>query len=115
MRFHHHFGGIGNQFPTGQTIFHAGMVHGNAVANRNRTDFKRYAAGSTNAFFNCLSNDIQMHMSGDDFVVAIDNADKRLFHIFPADADGMQQCPLPGALYSLFYHITSHFNAPLVR
>jgi hypothetical protein len=56
-----------------------------------------------------LGNSVQMYMSGDNRIVAINNTDKRLVHIIMADADCVEQSPLTGAFDTFLYNIASHF------
>ena len=66
------------------------MIHRDAVANRYRAHFKWNAAGGADTFFNRFGNDIQVHVPRNNLIVAVDNADERLFHVVPAHTAGMQ-------------------------
>jgi hypothetical protein len=47
----HHFNGVGDQFPAAQRVFHADVIHGDAVADADDTELHRGAAGHVNAGF----------------------------------------------------------------
>ena len=73
----HDFNGIGDDFPAGQRVFHAHMVHGNAVANANDTEFDGCSASHVNAGFNRFHNGVQVDVARDDVVGGIGNTDHR--------------------------------------
>jgi hypothetical protein len=52
------------------------MIHGNAVANTNRIHLERHAAGTADSFMHGTRNGIKMHVSRDDVIVAVDDADE---------------------------------------
>ena len=55
----HDFNRIGNDFATAQGVLHADMIHGNAVANPDGTEFDGRAARHVDAVFNRLGDGIR--------------------------------------------------------
>ena len=74
------FHGIGNQFPTGQAVFHPGVVHNNAIAHGNSINLKRNTSPLSYTRLRRLCNVTQVHMPGNNLAVAVDDTDKRLIH-----------------------------------
>jgi hypothetical protein len=50
-----------------------------------------------------------VHVTRDNLIVTVDNADERLFHVVTAHTACMQQRPLSGPLNTLLHYIASHF------
>ena len=67
----HHLDGIGDQFARAQRVFHAGMVHGQAVAHADSVKGKRDAAGVADAV---------LHRTGDGVQVDVNKAIFRADH-----------------------------------
>ena len=51
-------------------IFHAHMIHGDAVADADGAEFDRCSAGHVNAGLDGLDDFVQMGMAGNDLVLA---------------------------------------------
>ena len=75
MTIGHSFNGVSNQLTASQRVFHAIVAHSNTIANANGREFDGGTAGFQNTIFSCLSNGVQMHMAGDDFISGTANAD----------------------------------------
>ena len=102
MGFEHGFDGVGNDFPTGEGVFHSVVSHGDTVANTDGVENERNAASLPDAFLNELGNIIEMHMSRHDVHMGTDDGDEGFAEIFFIDAAGAEQtsvrCP-GGALF----------------
>ena len=79
------------QFTAGQAILHAGVIHGNTVADSDSIELKGHTAALAHAVLNRSGQFREVHMAGDDFGKAVDDTDKRLFHIGRRTAQGAQQ------------------------
>ena len=69
------FNAICYQFAACEGIFHAIVTHCDTVANTDSREFDRSTASFQDAVFNSLSDGVQVHMTGDDFVSCTANAD----------------------------------------
>ena len=69
MRNGHGLGGIGDQVTGDQGILHADMSHGNAVTHSNGREEHRIAAGFQNAHFHRIGNLVEVHVTGNNFIV----------------------------------------------
>lgn len=64
----HGFHAIGDEFTTGEGEFHAGMTHGDAVADSDGVEFEGYAASLADGFLDQVGDLVQVDVAGDYFV-----------------------------------------------
>jgi hypothetical protein len=84
------------------------MPHRNAVADRNRIEFKRDAAGLANGILDNLGDLVEVNMSGHYLAEAVGDSDKRLVDVGLSQAAGAKQAPVGRPLKAFFNRITSH-------
>ena len=109
------FNGIGNEFPAGQGVVHAGMVHGNAVTYADGGKFHGRAASHADSGFNRLYKGVQVHVTGNQFVGGVGNAHQGTFDLFIRKSHGFHQTSVGGPCRSFFGNVTSHpFVSPLI-
>ena len=104
----HGFGGVGDQIPCDQRVFHTHMPHGDTVADGDGGENDGGAASHGDAQLNGLNNLVQIHVAGDDFVVGADDADQGTIHLFVGDAQCVEQGAVGGALCTFGDGVTSH-------
>ncbi len=75
------FDAVGDEFARGQGILHAGVAHGDAVANGDGVEFHGDAAGVFDALLEEGADFIEVAVAGDEAFVRVANADERLFHV----------------------------------
>ena len=97
MRLRHELNGVGDVLTGREGIAHAGVSHGDAVADADGAELERDAAGQVYPFFDKLGEITQMKVTGNDLVPGIGDADKRPFEILVSHAQGVQEGPLGGA------------------
>ena len=77
----HGLGGVRDQIPCHQGVFHADMAHGNAVTDRNGRKYDGRSACHGNSHFYSLHNLVQVHMPRHDFIVGADDTDQRTIQL----------------------------------
>ena len=85
----HDLDGIGDELPGGQGVLHAGVVHGQAVADPDGAELKGDAAGVADAGLNRLGHRIQMGVTGDVIAFGVDHRHKGPLHLGLGDAQGV--------------------------
>ena len=108
----HQFNRIGNQLSTEHRHLHAHMPGGNAVADRNRREFKGGSAGLGNAQLDGLAKRLEMKMPGHQFVEGIDNGDKGFLQMFGVQPHGIKKGTMGGSIHPFGYHRTAQ-KAPV--
>ena len=103
------FRGIRDQISRDEGILHAGMTHGDAVADSDRGDQHRKAARLGHAQLDCFGDLVEVHMPGNDFIIRADHRNERLFHLFLRHAERIPQRSVRGLLKALLHCITSHY------
>ncbi len=84
----HGFDGISDDFTAGKRIFHAGVAHGDTVADGNRVEFKGYAAGVADGLFDHFGDLIEVDVAGDDLTKTVGYRNKWLVYICIFEAAG---------------------------
>ena len=105
----HGFDAVGDDLPAGQGILHAGVPHGNAVADADGVELKRDAAGLTDGLLNEVRHLVQVHVAWDDFIEGIADADEGLVEVAGLDeAGGPQEATVWRAFETRFDGIAIH-------
>ena len=97
----HGFGGISNQIAGDEGVLHADVPHGDPVADGNGGEHDRRAACCANARFDGFGDFIQIHMTGDDFIIGGNDADERLADFLIGQTEGIEQRAVGGAFHAL--------------
>jgi len=79
------------------------MIHGNAVTDADGVKNHRGSTAGVDAGFNGIHQFVQVHMSRDDFIKGIGNADHRPFH-FPVGKSISPQQRTMGSPFRAFGH-----------
>ena len=110
MGAHHALDAIRDELARRETVFHAGMAHGDAVVHADGVELERYAAGLANGFLGELAQFVEVHVSGDDFVETVADGDKRFVEIFAGLdlAGGPQEGTVGSAFKPFLDNIASH-------
>ena len=104
----HCLGGVSDQIPGDQGVFHALVAHGDAVAHGDGGEDNGGAAGHGYAQLHRFHNLVQIHVAGNDFIVGADNADEGPLLLFLGQAQGMVQTAVRGILGTVDDGIFDH-------
>ena len=107
----HSLGGVGNEIPGDQGVFHALMAHSQAVAHRDSRKHNGGAAGHGNAGFHSLHDFIQVHVAGNNVILGADHADQRTLQFLFGKSQGVEQGAVGGALHAFGHCIASQGKA----
>ena len=77
----HGLDGVGDDLAGGQRILHAGVAHGDAVADGDGVELEGHAAGVADGLFDHLGHLVQVHMAGHDLAEAVGDGDKGLVDV----------------------------------
>ena len=108
----HGLGGVGDQLPGDQGVFHAHVAHGDAVADGNGGEFDGGASGQADAGLHRLANFIQVHVPRYDLVLGADYADEGALQLLLGVAQGVEEGAVGGALSALGHIVASHGAVP---
>ena len=97
---HHGLGGVGDQVAGHKGILHPDMTHRDTVAHRDSREHHRRAACSADTRLDCLGNLVDVHVTGDDFVVGTDHPDQGAGNLFFGKAQGVQKAAVRRALHA---------------
>ena len=103
--------GVGDQLAAGEGVFHAQVVHGEAVADADGVDLKGGAARHANATFGGVGDRPEGLVAGDHFVVGADDADEGLLHFTIGTAECSQQGAMGSPLDAAFEDVAFHHAA----
>ena len=104
----HTFCGICDQISCYKRVFHSNVSHGNTIAYSNCREHNRRTAGHSYTKLYSLCDFIQIHMSGNNFIVGTNNTDQRAFTLFLCITKCVKQTSVRSLLCAGFYGITSH-------
>ena len=104
----HGLGGVGDQIPGDQGVFHADVTHGDAVAHGDGGELHRGAAGGPDAGLHRLGDLVQVHVAGDDLVIGAHHADEGPLQLLLGVAQGIEQGAVGGALHALRHVVAAH-------
>ena len=82
MCLSHNLNRVGDEFPAGQAVSHARVIHSDAVADSDGIDLERSSSSAIDSFLDSLGDSLEVLMSGNDLTEAVYNADEGLFY-FP--------------------------------
>ena len=97
MGVDHRFHAVGDDFPAGKRILHAGVAHGDAVVDADGVEHERHAARLADALLDELPHLVEVDVAGDDIHVAIADGDERLAEIVVPHAGGAEQAAMGGS------------------
>ena len=104
----HDLDGVGDELPGGQGIFHALVVHGQAVADADDPELQGGAAGQAHPRLGGLGDLVQVEMAGDEFVKGIGHADDGLVDLPVGEAHGLEQGAVGVFFQTQFHQIAAH-------
>ena len=105
MGHDHGLGGIGDQVPGDQGVFHAHVAHGDAVAHGDGREFDGRAAGGADPGFHRLHDLVDIHVPGHDLVEGADHAHQGTFQLFFGKAQSVEQAAVGRAARSQLHLI----------
>ena len=108
VRAEHGFHGVGNQFAAGQAHFHALMPHGDAVADGDGVELKRYAACLADGLFDQIIHGAQVAMPGNDIGIRGTNGNEGFAKVFTGYASRPQKGTVRGFLITTFNCVAAH-------
>ncbi len=109
----HDLDGVGDELPGRQGIFHAGVVHGQAVADADDAELQGGAAIEAHPGLGRLGDLVQVDVAGDEFVKGIGHADNGLVDLPVGQAHGLEEGAVGIFLQALFHQVAAHATAPL--
>ena len=109
----HDLDGVGDDLPGGQGIFHAGVVHGQAVADADDPELQGGAAIQTHPGLGRLGDLVQVDVPGDELVIGIGHADNGLVDLPVGQSHGLEEGPMGIFFQALFHQVAAHATAPL--
>ena len=109
----HDLDGVGDELPGRQGIFHAGVVHGQAVADADDPELEGGAAIEAHPGLGRLGDLVQVDVAGDEFVKGIGHADDGLVDLPVGQAHGLEEGAVGIFLQALFHQVAAHATAPL--
>ncbi len=109
MSGRHGFERVGDDFTAGQRKFHAGVSHGNAVADRDGVELERNAARLADFVADQFADFLEMCMTRNNRDIRIANSDKRLGKILLFQSGCTEQSTMRSTLGPLLHDVTSHF------
>ena len=86
------------------------MTHRDTVTNSDGGEHDRCAAGGADARFDSFDDLIDIHMTGNDFVMGADDADERTAHFFLCQTESEEKTSVGRAVHALFDLIGKHKN-----
>src|SRR5699024_7752032 len=93
---------VEDQFAGSKRVFHPDMPHRDAVADADRRDQNRGAAGHPHAGFDGVGQLIEVHVAGHNLAVGGYDADQRAFELLRRVAQSVKQAAVGRALGPLF-------------
>ena len=109
----HGLGGVGDEVPGDQGVFHAYVAHGDAVAHGDGGELDGRAAGGPDAGLDGVGDLIQVHVAGDDLVIGADHADQRPLQLLPGKTQGIEQRAVGSGGNSGFDDVACHKRTSL--
>jgi len=103
------FNGIGNQFAGRQRVAHAGVIHGDAIADPDGRHQDGSAPRHAYAGLDGLGNLVEVNVARNNFVEGGDHADERALHFLGGEAKGIKKGPVRGAFRTLENHVAGAF------
>ena len=104
----HDFDGVGDDLPGGQGIFHALMMHGQAVADADDPELQGGAAGQAHPGLGGLGDLVQVDVAGNEFVEGIGHPDDGLVNLPVGEAHGLEERAVRVLLQTQFHQIAAH-------
>ena len=77
----HRLDAVGDQFPRGEGVLHAGMAHRDPVVDPDGVEFERHAARGAHRGADLLPDHVEVRMAGHDLHEGIGDRDERLVPI----------------------------------
>ncbi len=108
----HDFNRIGDEFPAGKGVAHAGMIHGDAVTHPNGTEFDGCPPGVTNPGLDGLGDLVQMDVAGNDLIGRVGHPDEGAVQFGLGVTHGLEKRSVWGFFNALFHGITAHLGSP---
>jgi len=85
------------------------MVHGQAVAYGNGRELQRRAARHAHTGLDRIGKAVQVHVPGHDLAGGIHNTYQRTIHLFPGEAQGIEQGAVGGFFQPGFHFFAACF------
>ena len=95
---------VGNQLTASQGIFHAGMAHGDSIADTDAGECDRVAASLPDTCLDRVDDALDADMSGNNLIGGVDDADHRHVQFALGPAKRLHQRPVRGSLDPLGHH-----------
>ena len=113
MRHRHDFDGVGNDFAASQRVLHAGVIHGDAIADPDGAEFNRGAAGHVDPVFNGLGDAVQVGVAGNNRVGGVGDANQGALDFHVRVADGFEQGSMGGPFDAFLDIVAVHGITPV--
>ena len=113
MGLDHRLRRVRDQIAGHEGIFHAGVSHGDTIADSDRRDNDREAARFCYAELDGLCDLVKVHMARNDLIPGADNRNERLIHFLLCHAERIPERAVRSLLETLFNSVTSHNNVLL--
>jgi hypothetical protein len=108
MSLGHDLDGVLDQLATGKRVPHAGMAHGDSIANAYGLKLERHASGRAYAIFHSLPDPVKVNVSGNKLIERINYADEGTTDLFIRKARGLEKSPVGRPLSACFGDIAPH-------
>ena len=111
----HGLGGVGDEIPGDQGVFHADVAHGDAVAHGDGREHDGGAPRHADARLHRLYNLVQIHVTGDDLVLGGHNADEGAVQLLLGVPQRIEQGAVGGPLHAFGHVVASHGRVLLIK
>ena len=101
---------VRDQLAAGERVLHAGMRHRDAVADGDRVELHRDAARLDHALLDPLAHLVEVAVPRHERLVAVADADERLFHVAARHARGEKQTAVRRALHARLHLVGNHLH-----
>ena len=108
MGKHHGLGGVGDKVSCDEGIFHAPVTHGDTVANGNGREHNGRSAGHGHSHFDRLGYLVEIHVTGDYFVIRADHPDEGAVELFGGQTESVIKAAVGCVVGALYYFVFNH-------
>jgi len=108
----HGFDAVGDDFAAGQRVLHAGVAHGDAVADRDGVEFIGDAARFADRVADDFADLFEVAMAGNDIGVGVADSDERFLEILVREPGGPHETAVRRAFRPRLHDVAAHDPSP---
>ena len=109
----HGLDAVGDDLAAGKGVFHAGVAHGDAVADRDGVEFIRNSARFTNGVADDLADLLEVAVAGNNVGVGVADSDEGFPDVGTSDAGCHHQSAVRRTLQPFLHDVASHGESSL--